>query len=112
VDISIALDIIKKDLITINHFITFLSILITRLDLKTDGTTGWRVCQFKFHASFVLKGAFLGKVQEFSRLKVLQLNAHTVNDRVALGSQNCGIVGNDFGLLTFRKDYTFFVQLF
>jgi len=68
VDISIALYIVKKNLIVINNFVTFLSILITRLDLETDGAAIWHVCEFKFHASFVLNGAFLGEENEFTRL--------------------------------------------
>lgn len=67
-DISIAFDIVKKDLIVINNFVAFLSILITRLNLETDGAALWHVCEFKFHASFVLNGAFLGEEDIISRL--------------------------------------------
>jgi len=68
VDISIAFDIVKKDLIVINNFVAFLSILITRLNLETDGAALWHVCEFKFHARFVLNGAFLGEEDIISRL--------------------------------------------
>lgn len=110
--ISIALNVVKQNLVAVDHFIALLSVLIARLDLKNDAITCWSVSKLKFHARFVLERAFLGKIQEISRLEVLKLDAHAVNDWVAFGVQNGGGVVYNLGFFAFIKNCTFFVQLF
>lgn len=59
VDVCIVLRVVKYDLIVENDRIAFLTILVSRLDLKSHATWHWLTCQLQFLTCFILFGAFL-----------------------------------------------------
>jgi hypothetical protein len=74
----------KQDMVTVDHAITLLSVLVTRKDIKYDSAGGRIHREFKFETVLPLVSLLLRDLKVCARVHMLKLEGAAVYDNFAL----------------------------